>query len=208
MFSFLFWLVWRFSQSVFSPKTATCLEQRLSLNSLTKHMFVAGVPGSGKTTAVFNMLVQLARNGVPFLVIEPAKTEYRALKMLGEHADPAVRGLAGDLRIYSPGNDNVSPLRFNPFAYPEGITLDEHISQVLACFEAAKAGEMAEAARLQETVSKMRDIMHLAPTLPMIQAVLREQGVNAGYPRMPFVFPERALIDKAMAEFRALGASL
>ena len=78
---------------------------------------------------------------------------------------------------------------------------------VVACFEATKAGNMAEAAKLQEKVSKMRDVMHLAPTLPMIQAILREQGVNVGYPRMPFVFPEQALIDRAMSEFRALGVS-
>ena len=76
---------------LFSCDNPAILEQRLPLTALTKHMFVAGVPGSGKTTAVFNMLVQLARHGVPFLVIEPAKTEYRALKMLREHEDPAVK---------------------------------------------------------------------------------------------------------------------
>jgi dihydrodipicolinate synthase/N-acetylneuraminate lyase len=66
---------------------------------------------------------------------------------------------------------------------------------------------MKRAAILQEKVSKMRDIMHLAPTLPMIQAVLREQGVNVGYPRLPFVYPDQSLVDKAMSEFRALGVS-
>ncbi len=79
---------------------------------------------------------------------------------------------------------------------------------VVQLFNAASQGDMALAAKLQKTVSKMRDIMHLAPTLPMIQAVLREQGVNVGYPRLPFVFPEQALVDQAMSEFRALGASL
>ena len=41
----------------------------------------------------------------------------------------------------------------------------------------------------------------------MIQAVLREQGVNVGYPRLPFVFPDQSLVDQAMSEFRALGVS-
>ena len=100
-------------------------------------VLITGPPGSGKTTAVFNVLVQLARHGVPFLVIEPAKTEYRALRMMSDHPDPDVRAMAADVRIYSPGNDGVSRFRFNPFDYPNGITLDEHISQVLACFEAA-----------------------------------------------------------------------
>ena len=113
------------------------LELRLGQKALTKHMFIAGVPGSGKTTAVHNILVQLCRQGIPFLVLEPAKTEYRALKVLSNHPDPSVKKMAKDIRVYTPGNDEVSPLRFNPLAYPKGITLDEHIGQVLACFEAA-----------------------------------------------------------------------
>ncbi|MGB2982347.1 MAG: dihydrodipicolinate synthase family protein, partial [Candidatus Bipolaricaulia bacterium] len=79
---------------------------------------------------------------------------------------------------------------------------------VVELIEAVYAKELDKAAALQETVSKMRDIMHLAPTLPMIQAVLRERGVNVGYPRLPFVFPDQTLIDRAMLEFRALGAVL
>ena len=113
------------------------LESRLALTTLTKHMFVAGVPGSGKTTAVYNMLVQLFRHGKPFLVIEPAKTEYRVLKTLQNHPEKTIKEMASQLRIYSPGNDMVSPFRFNPLFFPEGITLDEHISQILSCFEAA-----------------------------------------------------------------------
>jgi len=118
------------------PKPSN-LESRLPLTTLTKHMFVAGVPGSGKTTAVYNMLVQLFMLGKPFLVIEPAKTEYRVLKTLQDHQDDSVKKMARQLRIYSPGNDMVSPFRFNPLSFPEGITLDEHISQLLSCFEAA-----------------------------------------------------------------------
>ncbi len=79
---------------------------------------------------------------------------------------------------------------------------------VVELFNAVKAGDMSRSAVLQEKVSKMRDIMHLAPTLPMIQAVLREQGVNTGYPRLPFVFPDKTLIAKAMAGFRSLGVSV
>jgi len=78
---------------------------------------------------------------------------------------------------------------------------------VVELFEAVSNGEMERGAVLQEKVSKMRAVMHLAPTLPMIQAVLREQGVNVGHPRLPFVFPDRSLVDQAMSEFRALGVS-
>ena len=48
----------------------------LKKDSLMKHIFVAGVTGSGKTTTCHRLL---ACAGIPFLVIEPAKTEYRTL---------------------------------------------------------------------------------------------------------------------------------
>ncbi|GMU20520.1 MAG: hypothetical protein AMXMBFR13_06170 [Phycisphaerae bacterium] len=122
---------------LFQCESPENLELRLPVAALTKHMFVAGVPGSGKTTALFNILVQLSRHGIPFLVIEPAKTEYRILKTLRDHPDESVRAMAERLRVYTPGRDTISPLRFNPLEYPGGISLDEHIGQVLACFEAA-----------------------------------------------------------------------
>ena len=78
---------------------------------------------------------------------------------------------------------------------------------VTELFEAVTSGDLKRAAPLQEKVSKMRDIMHYAPTLPMIQAILRERGVNAGYPRLPFVFPEKDLVAKAVSEFKTMGVS-
>ena len=79
---------------------------------------------------------------------------------------------------------------------------------VVELFGAVKAGDLNKARPLQKTVSAMRDVMHLGPTLTMIQAVLHRRGVNAGYPRLPFVAPEKELVDKAMEGFKALGASL
>ena len=79
---------------------------------------------------------------------------------------------------------------------------------VVELFQAVKAEDLEKARPLQKTVSAMRDVMHLGPTLTMIQAVLHRRGVNAGYPRLPFVAPEKELVDKAMGGFKALGASL
>ena len=76
---------------------------------------------------------------------------------------------------------------------------------VVDLFIAAKVGDVAKAAPLQARVSTMRDIMHYGPTLPMIQAVLRSLGVNAGYPRLPFVLPDEALLNKALGGFRKFG---
>ena len=101
---------------------------------LVKHGLIVGVPGSGKTTAVFNILSQLwdpqvSGVRVPFMVLEPAKTEYRALKTLP--------GLKDDLLVFTLGDERISPFRFNPFRVPEGIALETHIARLNACFVGA-----------------------------------------------------------------------
>ncbi len=79
---------------------------------------------------------------------------------------------------------------------------------VVELFNLVKNGDMEKAGPLQSKVSAMRDIMHYGPTLPMIQAVLRVRGVNAGYPRLPFVLPDDGLLKKAVADFKKMGISL
>lgn len=118
------------------------LQHRLDLKQLTKHMFVSGVPGSGKTTAILNQLVQLHECGIPFLVFEPAKTEYRVLKRLRDLGADGPRNPAGELlgdvlQVYTLGQETLSPLRMNPFEFPRGITLNEHLSALEACFKGA-----------------------------------------------------------------------
>ncbi len=106
----------------------------ISLDDLTKHALVTGVTGSGKTTTVMNILGSVAEAQKPFLVIEPAKTEYRALyaKLAG----------GANLRIYTLGNELVAPFRLNPFEFEtdhhlEGAPLLSHIDFLKAAFNAA-----------------------------------------------------------------------
>jgi len=96
-----------------------------------KHAFIAGVPGSGKTNTMLYLVTTLWRNTqqhVPFLVLEPAKQEYRALAMID--------GME-DLCVFSPGADTYFPLHINPFQFPVGLTLAEHISNLNAVFAGA-----------------------------------------------------------------------
>jgi dihydrodipicolinate synthase/N-acetylneuraminate lyase len=79
---------------------------------------------------------------------------------------------------------------------------------VVELFNMTRNGNLEKARALQSKVSAMRDTMHYGPTVPMIQAVLRKRGVNAGYPRLPFVLPDDTLLDKAIAGFKQLGVSL
>ena len=109
-----------------------------TFSSLVKHMFVTGTPGFGKTSMILEICVSLHQHGIPFLVVESVKTEYRRVKTLRNHADKNVRDLAERLEVYTPGNENVSPFRFNPLKVQNGISVNEHIDgNVMSCFLAA-----------------------------------------------------------------------
>lgn len=97
-----------------------------SEKAFTKHALVVGTPGSGKTTFSVNLLLQFARKGIPFLAIEPTKSEYRAMI----EAIP-------DLRIFTPGNNAVSPYIINPFIPPKGIRIEQYIPSLASAFKAA-----------------------------------------------------------------------
>lgn len=98
-----------------------------------KHGLIVGVPGSGKTTAMFHILYQLWAvsdvQKIPFIILEPAKTEYRALKCLPEFKQ--------DMLVFTLGDESVSPFRFNPMEVLPGIRLENHISRLQACFVGA-----------------------------------------------------------------------
>ena len=109
----------------------------IHMRNLCKHLLICGKPGGGKTTAMFSIIIQLFARGVYFLVIEAAKREYPLLKTLRASDDPAARGLAEAARIYTPGEDLISPFRFNPLLRPKGVDPDEHIDLILRCFQAS-----------------------------------------------------------------------
>lgn len=107
---------------------------------LTKHGLIAGVTGSGKTTTVFSLLDRLheAGRGIPFLVIEPAKTEYRNLLLAGGPNAPRFP----NLRVYTLGDERNAPFRLNPFAFAivdgeNRIHVQTHIDFLKAVFNAA-----------------------------------------------------------------------
>ena len=127
------------------------------IDALTKHLFVAGLPGAGKTTSMLNLLLQASQRGIPFVVFEPAKTEYRVLKCLREHGNSDVRRLSQELRIYTPGSEEVSPLRRNPLRVIEGIPRDQHIENILTCFKASMPMEGPLPALLGEALEQVYD---------------------------------------------------
>jgi hypothetical protein len=96
---------------------------------LTSHTLVAGTSGSGKTNSVFHILRALTRSGVPFLVIEPSKTEYRSLLEDSE--------IGPRLVVHTLGQEMIAPFRLNPFEVPEGIAVQTHLDRMKALFNAS-----------------------------------------------------------------------
>ena len=113
--------------------TGASEDAMFDIQQFAKHGLIVGVPGSGKTTAMFSILHQLwdspPEERIPFIVLEPAKTEYRALKGLPAFAD--------DMLVFTLGDEDTSPFRFNPFEVLPGIRLENHISRLQACFVGA-----------------------------------------------------------------------
>lgn len=97
-----------------------------SLKAFTKHCLIVGMPGSGKTTFSVNLLLQFCDKGIPFLAIEPTKTEYRAMI-----------DRVPELQVFTPGNNRVSPFVINPFVPPRGIAIEQYIPSLVTAFQAA-----------------------------------------------------------------------
>ena len=112
----------------------------LNRKSISKHVFIAGVTGSGKTTTCHRLLEEAE---MPFMVIEPAKTEYRTLI---NH--PNFR----DVTVFTLGNETVAPFRLNPFEIVEGENISSHIDMIKATFTAAFPMEGSMPQMLEEAI--------------------------------------------------------
>ncbi|MEV4282787.1 ATP-binding protein [Actinoplanes xinjiangensis] len=99
---------------------------------LPRHGFIVGTPGSGKTNTALHLCRQLwTEHRIPFAVIEPVNAELNDYRWL------ATQPGFDDLLVFTIGDDDTAPLRLNPFQAPGGATINSHVSNLLACFEAA-----------------------------------------------------------------------
>lgn len=103
---------------------------QVRLSDLEKPSLLVGAPGSGKSNLALYILQQLGELRVPFLVLDPSTGhEYRYLY--------AADTLKNRLVVYTTGDEDGFPFRFNPFAVPPGVTVRAHITRLLSCFKAA-----------------------------------------------------------------------
>jgi uncharacterized protein len=112
---------------------------RVPLDSLNRHVFVCGSTGGGKSQTVRGLLEAASQAGVPWLVVEPAKAEYRLMtaRLAGSGAK-VVRIRPGEADAVAAG---LNPLE--PAADEAGnrFPLQTHADLVRALFLAAFQSE-------------------------------------------------------------------
>ncbi|MBN6077487.1 ATP-binding protein [Aggregatibacter actinomycetemcomitans] len=103
----------------------TDLPQKVELDvkKLASHIFISGSTGSGKSNTVYQLLEQLNKNDVKFMVIEPAKGEYKN-----------VFGHRDDVVVFGTNPLQAQLLKINPFKFPKGVYVLEHIDRLVEIF--------------------------------------------------------------------------
>ena len=115
----------------------------LNTNSLTSHTFITGATGSEKSNTVYQMISELQKNGAKFLVIEPAKGEYKH-----------IFGMQDDVSVYGTNPAQTPLLRINPFKFPKGSHILEHLDRLVEIFNVCWPMYAAMPAVLKEAVER------------------------------------------------------
>ena len=111
---------------------------KLCINSLAAHTFITGSTGAGKSNAVYSLLHALGEKNIPFLVIEPAKGEYKYV--------------FSKAKVFGTNPNLTELLRINPFSFPAEIHVTEHIDRLIEILNAVWPMYAAMPAILKEAV--------------------------------------------------------
>ena len=111
---------------------------KLDVNSLTQHTFVTGSTGCGKSETVYKLIDSIQKSDVNFLIIEPAKGEYK--NVFGTEYIFGTNPLISNL------------LKINPFKFPDGVHVLEHADRLIEIFNVCWPMYAAMPAVLKEAV--------------------------------------------------------
>lgn len=152
----------------------------LESKSLTQHVFVTGSTGCGKSETVYKLINEARLTGAKFLIIEPAKGEYK--------------NVFGDVAVFGTNPRITRLLRINPFKFPtgkNGIHVLEHVDRIVEIFNVCWPMYAAMPAVLKKAVlacyekcgwdlvnSSCRNEKELFPTFADLQQDL-VQAINA-----------------------------
>lgn len=113
----------------------------LDLDQLTSHTLITGSTGSGKSNTVYTILEQAIQQDIPFLVIEPAKGEYKH-----------VFGNRQNVRVLGTNDRFTELLKINPFSFPEQTHVLEHVDRLIEVFNVCWPMYAAMPALLKDAV--------------------------------------------------------
>lgn len=125
-------------------KEETSTRVQFCVDELTKHLFVSGATGVGKSNFCYQLMDQLLKYDVKMLVVEPAKGEYAR-----------IFGGRDGFHVYGTNIRYAPILRINPFAFPDGVHVVEHIDRLLTIFNATWPMYSAMPAILKDAIHEI-----------------------------------------------------
>lgn len=127
--------------SIYHMRQKENTQVQLSVDDLASHTFITGSTGTGKSNTVYQLLKKLNKKNVKFLVVEPAKGEYKNV-------------LGGACKVYGTNSNETELLRVNPFFFPREIHVLEHIDRLVEIFNACWPMYAAMPAVLKDAIEK------------------------------------------------------
>lgn len=122
----------------------SCLNNvRLDKSSLSMHTFVTGSTGSGKSNTTYELIRQANNLGIKFMVIEPAKGEYK--NVFGHYTD---------VQVYGTNPESAELLKINPFKFASKIHILEHVDRLVEIFNVCWPMYAAMPAVLKDAILK------------------------------------------------------
>lgn len=122
-------------------------EVKLNVAGLTAHTFITGSTGAGKSNTIYKMLEQLNEQDVKFLVVEPAKGEYKDITAFGGKSDVTVYGT-------NPKVKETEMLQINPFSFPKEVHVLEHLDRLVEIFNVCWPMYAAMPAILKDAIER------------------------------------------------------
>lgn len=115
----------------------------LNLQSLSAHTFITGSTGSGKSNTVYKLIGEALKKGKKFMVVEPAKGEYKD-----------VFGNNEEVNVYGTNPQYADLIQINPFSFPKGIHVFEHLDRLVEIFNVCWPMYAAMPAVLKSAIQK------------------------------------------------------
>ena len=125
----------------------------LDKNSFTSHAFVTGSTGAGKSNAIYQLIDKMCfelceeNEKTHFMVIEPAKGEYRD-----------VFGGYEGVQVFGTNPYHTKLLKINPFSFPDEIHILEHIDRLIEIFNVCWPMYAAMPAVLKEAIERAYEV--------------------------------------------------